>query len=197
MEGRVNWFNNTKGYGFIGRDDGPDVFVHYTGIVGEGYKTLDEGDAVEFEIVQGPKGPQAANVTLDKKKPYAPPRVTAHDPKNVPERLKLIRQDLEEVPPAYTTVVDQDRTYVDVSESFCDLVGYKREELIRTRYDRLTAVNTTDIPATYNLFTKLGYMQGLWVLLHRTGYRILIRYEAWLREDSLIESKINFVQTIL
>ena len=51
---------------FIGRDDGPDVFVHYTAIVGEGYRTLNEGDAVEFEIVQGSKGPQAANVrTLD------------------------------------------------------------------------------------------------------------------------------------
>ena len=94
MQGQVKWFNNTKGYGFIGRDDGPDIFVHYTGIVGEGYKTLDEGNAVEFEIVQGPKGPQAANVTrtLDstthnqvvthKTKPYAPPRLTASDPKN-------------------------------------------------------------------------------------------------------------------
>jgi len=94
VQGRVKWFNNTKGYGFIGRDDGPDVFVHYTGIVGEGYKTLDEGNAVEFEIVQGPKGPQAVNGTrtLDftthnqvvtrKTKPYAPPRLTASDPKN-------------------------------------------------------------------------------------------------------------------
>ena len=63
MQGVVKWFNNTKGYGFIGRDDGPDVFVHYSAIVGEGYRTLNEGDTVEFEIVQGPKGPQAANVT--------------------------------------------------------------------------------------------------------------------------------------
>lgn len=63
MQGQVKWFNNTKGFGFIGRDDGPDVFVHYSAIVGEGYKALNEGDAVEFEIVQGPKGPQADNVT--------------------------------------------------------------------------------------------------------------------------------------
>ena len=54
MEGTVKWFNNMKGYGFIGRDDGPDVFVHYTGIEGDGHKTLDEGDTVEFDIVQGP-----------------------------------------------------------------------------------------------------------------------------------------------
>jgi cold shock protein len=62
MEGTVKWFNNTRGYGFIGRDDGPDVFVHYTGIVGDGYKTLHEGETVQFEIVQGRQGPQAANV---------------------------------------------------------------------------------------------------------------------------------------
>jgi cold shock protein len=63
VQGQVKWFNNAKGYGFIGRNDGPDVFVHYTAIVGEGYRTLNEGDAVEFEIVQGSKGPQASNVT--------------------------------------------------------------------------------------------------------------------------------------
>jgi CspA family cold shock protein len=62
VQGTVKWFNNSKGYGFIGRDDGPDVFVHYSAISGEGYRTLQEGDTVEFEIVQGPKGPQAANV---------------------------------------------------------------------------------------------------------------------------------------
>ena len=63
LKGTVKWFNNAKGYGFIGRDDGPDVFVHYSAISSEGYKSLQEGDAVEFEIVQGQKGPQAANVT--------------------------------------------------------------------------------------------------------------------------------------
>ena len=63
VTGKVKWFNNAKGYGFIGRDGGADVFVHYTAIVAEGYKTLQEGDSVEFEIVQGQKGPQAANVT--------------------------------------------------------------------------------------------------------------------------------------
>jgi CspA family cold shock protein len=63
LKGTVKWFNNAKGFGFIGRDGGPDVFVHYTAITSEGYKSLQEGDEVEFEIVEGQKGPQAGNVT--------------------------------------------------------------------------------------------------------------------------------------
>ena len=63
MKGKVKWFNNAKGYGFIGLDDGPDVFVHYSAIASEGYRSLQEGDDVEFEIVQGQKGPQADKVT--------------------------------------------------------------------------------------------------------------------------------------
>lgn len=62
LKGTVKWFNNAKGFGFIGREDGPDVFVHYSAITSEGYKSLQEGDQVEFEIVEGQKGPQAGNV---------------------------------------------------------------------------------------------------------------------------------------
>jgi CspA family cold shock protein len=62
VTGKVKWFNNSKGYGFIGREDGADVFVHYSAISGDGYRSLQEGDSVEFEIVEGQKGPQAANV---------------------------------------------------------------------------------------------------------------------------------------
>jgi len=62
-QGKVKWFNEAKGYGFIKLDDGEDVFIHYSAIQGDGFKTLAEGDRVEFEIVQGSKGKQAANVT--------------------------------------------------------------------------------------------------------------------------------------
>jgi CspA family cold shock protein len=62
MKGKVKWFNAGKGYGFIGREDGQDVFVHYSAIQGEGYKSLKEGDEVELEIEQGAKGPQAVRV---------------------------------------------------------------------------------------------------------------------------------------
>ncbi len=62
MVGKVKWFNQEKGYGFISRDDGDDVFVHFSAIQEEGFKTLAEGQDVEFEIVEGPRGPQAANV---------------------------------------------------------------------------------------------------------------------------------------
>ncbi|NIO06173.1 MAG: cold shock domain-containing protein [Proteobacteria bacterium] len=61
-KGRVKWFNEQKGYGFISRDDGDDVFVHFSSIQQDGYKVLYEGDEVEFDISQGEKGPQAVNV---------------------------------------------------------------------------------------------------------------------------------------
>jgi CspA family cold shock protein len=62
-KGTVKWFNDAKGYGFITRQSGPDVFVHHTAIMAEGFRSLSEGDTVQFEVVQGPKGLQAANVS--------------------------------------------------------------------------------------------------------------------------------------
>lgn len=64
-QGKVKWFSNEKGYGFIETNNGEDVFVHFTGIVADGFKTLDEGQSVTFEIIEGNRGPQAANVLVN------------------------------------------------------------------------------------------------------------------------------------
>lgn len=62
VQGIVKWFDNSKGYGFIRRMDGPDVFVHFSSVIGDAYRTLEEGDPVEFEIISSHKGPEARNV---------------------------------------------------------------------------------------------------------------------------------------
>ena len=64
MKGKVKWFNEKKGYGFITTEDGKDVFVHFSAIQGSGFKSLQEGDSVECEVTKGPKGPQAASVKV-------------------------------------------------------------------------------------------------------------------------------------
>ena len=63
MTGTVKWFNSEKGYGFVTTEDGADIFVHFTAIQGDGFKTLDEGQKIEFDVVEGDRGPQASNVT--------------------------------------------------------------------------------------------------------------------------------------
>ena len=67
MNGKVKWFNSTKGFGFIQTDEGNDVFVHYSGITGDGFKVLQEGQEVSFEIIEGERGPQATDVKLVEK----------------------------------------------------------------------------------------------------------------------------------
>jgi len=65
IKGTVKWFNEKKGFGFIEQENGPDVFVHFSAIQDPGFKTLSEGQAVSFEVTEGPKGPQASNVTTE------------------------------------------------------------------------------------------------------------------------------------
>ena len=139
---------------------------------------------------------------MSKRKPYAPPSVLSYEseteyPGWARSIVKTLRQELEalqfEVEPQYVTVVDSERKYVEVSDSFCQLLGYQREELVGKRYDDLTAPNTNDIATVFGLFQRLGYMHGLWMLVSREGTRILVRYEAWLRPDSYIEGHMEVV----
>jgi len=142
---------------------------------------------------------------MSRKPRYTPPRVHRHDSKeNYPawtqEIVKGLRQEAElnlfqqrKLVPDYITVVDVDRRYVQVSDSFCQLVGYTREELIGKPYDVITAPDTNDIPMVFNLFSRLGYMQGLWMLVSQKGTRILVRYEAWIRPAACIEGIMEVV----
>ncbi len=143
-----------------------------------------------------------ASTEMSKRKPYARPSFIRYEseaeyPARTRRIVRSLRQELEapqfEVKPRYVTVVDSDRRYVEVSDSFCQLVGYQREELVGMRSDDLTAPNTNDIPTVFGLFQKLGYMHGLWMLVGREGTRILVRYEAWLRPDSYIEGHMEVV----
>jgi PAS domain S-box-containing protein len=136
---------------------------------------------------------------------YEPPRFIRYEseadcPNSVREALKSIREELEantssscEVKPEFVTVVDSDRRFVQVSDSFCQLLGYRREELIGTPYDDVTAPNTNDIETVFNLFAKQGYMHGLWMLASRRGTHVLVRYESWIRPDSFIEGHMEAV----
>src|SRR5258708_9665656 len=139
---------------------------------------------------------------MPKTKPYTTPRVIRYESEaEYPDWTKgvvvSLRQQLEaqqfKVEPQYVTVVNSDRRYVEVSDSFCQLLGYQREELVGKRYDDLTAPDTNDIPTVFGLFQKLGYMHGLWLLVSRQGTRILVRYEARLRPDSHIEGHMMLV----
>lgn len=114
-EGKVKWFNTRKGYGFISTDDGKDIFVHYSNIESEGYKTLAEGDPVTFDIVGGEKGPRAENVVCKgapKSKPAprddsAPKAKAAPRRKPAPKVEDQAPEDEDEVPEAEEDAEDQ------------------------------------------------------------------------------------------
>jgi PAS domain S-box-containing protein len=93
----------------------------------------------------------------------------------------------------YVVVVDSSRRYVEVSPSFCKLLGYSEEELIGKSYDHFTAPRTNDIPVVLDLFIRAGYMHGIWIFLHRTGAKIIVRYEAFIRPDGLYEGHMELI----
>jgi len=139
---------------------------------------------------------------MSKRIRYTSPRLVRYEseadyPDWTRKTVQSLRQQFAapqlEVEPQYLVVVDSDRKYVEVSDSFCQLLGYEREELVGKRYDDLTAPNTNDIPTVFGLFQRLGYMHGLWMFVSRKGTRILVRYEAWLRPDSYIEGHMEVV----
>jgi PAS domain S-box-containing protein len=101
------------------------------------------------------------------------------------------------VAPEFTTVVDTSRRYVEVSDTFCELVGYRREDLIGKTYDEVSAPSTNDIPTVYRLFIKNGYMHGLWMLVHRRGTPIIVKYESWVRPDCQIQSNMELVRRLI
>jgi PAS domain S-box-containing protein len=93
----------------------------------------------------------------------------------------------------YLVMVTKDRKFDEVSDSFCKLLGYRRDELVGKKYDDFTAPMTNDIPVVLELFIKSGYMHGIWVLVHRRGTKILVRYESWVRPDGRFESHMELI----
>lgn len=143
---------------------------------------------------------------MQKRERYIPPKTIAYEigSEIVPFELREAAHSLEaeaNAPPGsrvrgdYGTVVNSERRFVDVSDSFCKLLGYRKEELIGKEFDYVTVPGTNDIPTVFCLFARLGYMHGLWMLRHRTGKGVLVRYEVWVRSDHLIQSKIESVRT--
>ncbi len=144
---------------------------------------------------------------MSKKKPYEP-RTIVHckSRDEIPESLSSgfeeFRNEVEgqyrfHVSPEFTTVVGTDRRYIEVSESFCQLVGYPRHDLIGKTFDEITAPRTNDIPTVFRLLIRNGYMHGLWMLVHRRGTAVLVRYEAWVRPDCQIQSNMELVRRFI
>jgi PAS domain S-box-containing protein len=130
-----------------------------------------------------------------------PARPVASSTDSAKDRVMDPQTDSEElhsrtdarVRPDYLVIVDADRKFREVSESFCKLLGYRREELIGKKYDDFTAPMTNDIEIVLELFLKMRYMHGIWVLVHRKGTKIIVRYESWLRPDGRFESHMELL----
>lgn len=103
-----------------------------------------------------------------------------------PEQCARVRSE-------YVTVIDDRRRFVEVSPSFCKLLGYTEDELIGKLYDDFTVPGTNHIPITWQLFTKTGFLFGIWVFAHRSGTKLFVRFEAFARADSLYETHMELL----
>jgi PAS domain S-box-containing protein len=102
-----------------------------------------------------------------------------------------VRDHSARVQPEFVTVVNSRRRYVEVSPTFCKLLGYTQDELLGKTYDEITAPRTNNIPMVLEMFLKVGYMSGIWVLSHRGGTKLFVRYESVIRKDGLFESQME------
>jgi PAS domain S-box-containing protein len=102
-----------------------------------------------------------------------------------------VRDHTLRVQPEFVTVVNSRRRYVEVSPAFCKLLGYTQEELLGKTYDEITVPRTNNIPLVLEMFLKVGYMSGIWVLTHRSGTKLFVRYESIIRTDGLFESQME------
>jgi PAS domain S-box-containing protein len=97
------------------------------------------------------------------------------------------------VQPEYVTVVNSRRRFVEVSPAFCKLLGYTQDELIGKAYDDVTVPRTNNIPLVLEMFLQVGHMSGIWVLHHRSGTKLFVRYECVIRKDGLFESQMELL----
>ena len=102
-----------------------------------------------------------------------------------------VRDHSVRVQPEFVTVVNSRRRYVEVSPTFCKLLGYSQEELLGKTYDEITAPRTNNIPMVLEMFLQVGYMSGIWVLSHRSGTKLFLRYESVIRKDGFFESQME------
>jgi PAS domain S-box-containing protein len=107
--------------------------------------------------------------------------------------LKVSSEHAASIQPEYVTVVNERRKFVEVSPAFCKLLGYTEEELIGKSYDAVTVPRTNHIPAVLQLFHRTGYMTGIWVFAHKTGTKLFVRYETFLRKDGLYETHLELL----